>query len=102
MREKVAPDPAASAFCPQQDLCSPPRERITSKGIHMTDTHSVQTCRWATPTLFLPWPLWFAASQHEWSCQRGIGVSVLPDPAICRTCSCWSRAQPERKPAPVS
>ena len=49
----------------------------------------VQTCRWATPTLFLQWPLWYEASHHEWSCTRGAIPNVLPDPAICRTCPYW-------------
>jgi hypothetical protein len=59
----------------------------------MTAPHSVQTCRWGTPTLFLAWPLWYDASQHEWSCTRGASPNVLVDPAICRTCPYWSPAQ---------
>jgi len=58
----------------------------------MAVTHSIQTCRWGTPTLFLQWPLWYEASQHEWSCTRGTTPSVLADPAICRTCPYWAQA----------
>ena len=55
----------------------------------MTTPHSVQTCRWGTPTLFLPWPRWYEASQHEWSCTRQGPANVLLDTAICRACPHW-------------
>jgi hypothetical protein len=64
----------------------------------MTAPHSVQTCRWGTPTLFLGWPLWYDASQHEWSCTRGAGPTVLVDPAICRTCPHWCPVEREVEP----
>lgn len=54
---------------------------------------AVETCRWGTPTLFLPWPLWCEASQHEWSCTRGVVPTILADPAICRTCPYWLPAE---------
>ena len=66
----------------------------------MVSPHSVQSCRWATPTLFLRWPLWYDASQHEWSCTRGDAARVLVDPAMCRTCPYWSPAERELGPAP--
>lgn len=65
----------------------------------MAITRSVQTCRWGTPTLFLQWPLWYEASQHEWSCTRG-AARVLADPAICGTCPYWVHADCHVKPAP--
>lgn len=56
----------------------------------MAMTPAVQTCWWGKPTLFLPWPLWYAASQHEWSCTRGSIPITLVNPAICRTCPYWA------------
>jgi hypothetical protein len=66
----------------------------------MAVVHSVQTCRWGTPTLFLPWPLWYEATQHEWSCIRGATARVLIDPTICRTCPYWSPAGRQVEPPP--
>jgi hypothetical protein len=56
----------------------------------MAITRLVSTCRWGTPTLFLEWPLWYDASQHEWSCTRGTPPRVLTDPAFCRSCASWA------------
>lgn len=66
----------------------------------MAATHSVQTCRWGTATLFLPWPLWYGASQHEWSCTRGACATILVDAAMCRTCPNWfpGESLPESAP----
>jgi hypothetical protein len=66
----------------------------------MAAFHSVQTCRWGTPTLFLPWPLWYDASQHEWSCTRGASATILVDPAIRRMCPSWSPAEALAESAP--
>jgi hypothetical protein len=55
----------------------------------MTRVQSVQTCRWGTPTLFLPWPRWFDASVFEWSCTRGQTPHGLPDSQRCATCPNW-------------
>lgn len=68
----------------------------------MVTRRSVQTCHWGTPTLFLPWPLWYDASQHEWSCLRGGRPRVLRDPSVCRTCAYWAAAErPAALPLPV-
>jgi hypothetical protein len=68
----------------------------------MGSHHSVQTCHWGIPTLFLGWPSWYEASQHEWSCIRGDVAKVLVDPAMCETCPYWSRVErhvePQRHP----
>ena len=53
---------------------------------------AVQTCKWGTPTLFLPWPLWYDASTHEWSCTRGARPRGVMDPTTCTTCERWSPA----------
>ena len=68
----------------------------------MAILHSVQTCRWGAPTLFLGWPLWYEASQYEWSCIRGTTARVLDDPAMCRTCLHWSRAEDHEDSARTS
>lgn len=58
----------------------------------MKSPHAVTTCRWATPTLSLPYPLWLAAEDTPWSCTR------LPDPRplestdACATCPHWTEA----------
>jgi hypothetical protein len=54
---------------------------------------AVSTCRWAIPTLFLPWPLWFDASNNEWSCTRGERPRGLQDPSRCRICKGWEAAR---------
>jgi hypothetical protein len=59
----------------------------------MTAHHSVQTCCWGTPTLFLQWPLWYDAGQHEWSCTRRATPRVLADPAVCEECRHWAPAR---------
>ena len=69
------------------------REAVT----RTAGAHAVQTCRWGTPTLFLPWPSWYDASEHEWSCTRRAAPAILVDPAICLTCAHW--APVERQPA---
>jgi len=62
------------------------------------------TCRWATPTLFLDAPYWFAAEETPWSCARD-GVRCLADTtADCRFCAHWQvAARPaEASRAPVA
>jgi hypothetical protein len=62
------------------------------------------TCRWATPTLFLDAPYWFAAEDTPWSCARD-GVRSLTDAtAECRTCVHWQVAarRTAEKPAPAA
>lgn len=51
---------------------------------------SVQTCKWSIPTLFLPWPLWYDASEADWSCTRTQIPRGLPDPACCSSCARWA------------
>jgi hypothetical protein len=56
----------------------------------MAPVQSVHTCRWATPTLFLPWPLWFDAAEYEWSCTRGPLPRGIAKPATCTECDGWT------------
>jgi len=51
----------------------------------------VTTCRWGTPTLFLPAPFWFAAEDCPWACTRGPIPRILETTDPCRTCSQWER-----------
>ena len=65
----------------------------------MAQTHSVAACRWGEPTLQLPRPLWYQASDNAWSCTRGGELRVLRDPAECLACEAW---QPVSSPAPAA
>lgn len=58
----------------------------------MPHAQSIQTCHWARPTLFLPWPLWFDAADFEWSCTRGARPRPVPEPSTCETCEGWTKA----------
>ena len=58
----------------------------------MVRAQSVQTCRWAIPTLFLPWPLWFDATAFEWSCTKGVEPRGIPQPLSCTRCEGWAPA----------
>lgn len=58
----------------------------------MAEAQSVQTCKWGTPTLFLPWPYWCAASEDLWSCVRGRAPRGVTDPRVCAVCRHWSAA----------
>jgi hypothetical protein len=58
----------------------------------MAGAQSIQTCRWGSPTLFLPWPYWSLASDNEWSCTRGEAPRGIDDPRLCATCRYWAVA----------
>lgn len=59
---------------------------------------AVQTCKWAVPTLFLPWPLWYDAAVQHWSCTREPAPRGLPDPACCARCARWAAAGQHNDP----
>ena len=65
----------------------------------MRITHSVQTCRWGTPTLSLEWPWWYDASENEWTCTRDGRMKILTDDTLCLTCPHWAPAPSEALPA---
>jgi len=50
------------------------------------------TCRWATPTLFLDAPYWFAADDAPWACLGRDAPWVLENTTECRTCVHWQFA----------
>ena len=57
------------------------------------DEHRVSTCRWARPTLSLPYPAWLEAEDRPWACLRPAGRGPLDSTEICETCPNW---QPKR------
>jgi hypothetical protein len=60
----------------------------------MPDGHSIQRCRWAEPTVFLANPLWTAAEDYPWSCQRDGAPRAVEDTLACRTCARWELRTP--------
>ena len=50
---------------------------------------SASSCRWATPTLFLPAPFWFDAEMCPWTCVRDPAPRVLSSTNPCATCPRW-------------
>jgi hypothetical protein len=61
------------------------------------------TCRWATPTLFLPGAQWIEAWDFAWSCLRDEPPLVLHDPQKCATCPRWEpRSAEKTMPAPTA
>jgi hypothetical protein len=64
----------------------------------MPGARNVQNCRWAEPTLFLAHPLWVAAEEYTWSCQRDGAPRTLADTETCTTCARWeSRGEGRRR-----
>jgi hypothetical protein len=60
----------------------------------METKHCAATCRWATPTLFLPPPFWFEAEDSPWACVRGGTPRILTTTDRCAHCPHWeARAQ---------
>jgi hypothetical protein len=56
---------------------------------------SAATCRWATPTLFLQWPLWLETEASPWACVRAGTPRILATTDQCAMCPHWeARAQP--------
>ncbi len=48
--------------------------------------HGIDSCRWARPTLFLPYPLWLEAENTPWTCVRPMPPKLLETTDVCRTC----------------
>ena len=53
------------------------------------DTRQTCRCKYATPTLFLRWPLWIDSWSWPWSCIRDGGPRVLKTGEVCQTCGRW-------------
>jgi hypothetical protein len=59
----------------------------------------VDMCRWAVPTLFLPYPQWLSGEDEPWSCVRGDTPVPLETTDICSDCPYFERIddhQPEK------
>jgi hypothetical protein len=56
---------------------------------------SVVSCRWASQTLLLPYPIWLHSEQHPWTCIRGGVPRLLDDTDVCRDCPNWEPLGPE-------
>lgn len=55
----------------------------------MDERCSVETCRWARPTVRLPYPLWLDAEDKPWSCLRDPEPKSLEDTEVCKGCPRW-------------
>ncbi len=65
----------------------------------MTVARRPQTCRWAEPTLHLPWPMWLDAWSWPWSCRaEGNVPRLLPTTAECQDCDHWEAREPSIPP----
>ncbi len=58
----------------------------------MPEVHTVQTCRFAEPTLFAVAPYWMAAEEFPWSCHIDGPPRPVEDTARCRTCPRWAES----------
>lgn len=59
----------------------------------MDAEHLIQTCKWATPTLFLQWPLWLDAWSWPWSCAQSGHLRLISHSESCRICPFWELRQ---------
>jgi hypothetical protein len=57
-----------------------------------------QTCKWAEPTLYQPWPMWLDAWAWPWSCRADGAPKLLPATSDCRECPRWERRDPTEPP----
>ena len=60
------------------------------------------SCRWATPTMFLQWPYWLDAQDWPWSCTREGRLRLLSSSEPCGDCPNWVQRGPDDKPAEFS
>ena len=62
----------------------------------MNAEHVPQTCKWASATLLLTWPLWLDAWSWEWSCSSQGAYKPVMAPENCRSCSQWELREDEQ------
>lgn len=55
----------------------------------MADESRVETCRWARPTLRMPYPLWLESEDKPWTCLRDKTPRPLEDTSECIGCPRW-------------
>ena len=70
----------------------------TPRSAVVGNLRSAVNCRWATPTLMLPAPLWFDAETSPWSCVRDGAPRTLISTDACGMCPRW---EPRHSAAPL-
>ncbi len=55
---------------------------------------TVQTCRWAEPTLFQPLPIWLDAWNMPWACRREASARLIASSDQCALCPRWEQRCP--------
>ncbi|MEW6321211.1 MAG: hypothetical protein AB1635_08980 [Acidobacteriota bacterium] len=55
----------------------------------MDEQTGVESCRWARPTVRLPYPQWLESEQKPWTCLRDAQPNSLEDTDICHDCPRW-------------
>jgi hypothetical protein len=55
----------------------------------MDQESGVVSCRWARPTIRLPYPVWLEADGKPWTCLRDQEPRPLEDTDVCRGCPRW-------------
>lgn len=50
---------------------------------------TVQTCRWAEPTLYQDGPYWLDAWNQPWTCRRDEDPRLLDSTDVCVNCPRW-------------
>lgn len=46
-------------------------------------------CKWATPTMWLNWPLWLDADSKPWTCFRDGRPRPMSNAEPCQKCGAW-------------
>ena len=68
----------------------------------MSEKQRAINCRWATSTLFVEAPFWFAAEDFPWVCVRDGTPRVLQTTESCATCWRWEPSAHAEVCGPVS
>jgi len=55
----------------------------------MTDARTVQSCRWAEPTMFSRYPGWVASEAYPWTCYITGLPTPVEDTTVCVVCPRW-------------
>jgi hypothetical protein len=57
--------------------------------------HHAANCKWARPTLQEPNPIWLAAEERPWSCERDGTPRPLESTEPCEDCPEWTASAPD-------
>jgi len=55
----------------------------------MNEHTGVENCRWARPTIRLPYPYWVEAEDTPWSCLHDQEPFPLENTDTCKGCPRW-------------